>query len=88
MKNVETFGDLINTFLLVVFSYAKLSKDIHFALENYQAISTKHATRQRRQGGVGQLCLVTKDEQSLPNMKEFWDRQDNKVSIQDFFLAF
>ena len=80
LTNVVTFGDLCKTFLRNILSYGKMSSEIHVILENYKTISIKFATRKRRQGSVGQLCRIVSDEQPLPEMKDFWNRTENKLS--------
>ena len=70
-KDVNTFGDLCNLFLRSVFSYSKMSKEIHVIMENYKPLSIKSAERQRRQLNNVQLCQVIADKQPLPDLKDF-----------------
>ena len=65
-----------------------MSSEIHVILENYKTISIKSATRKRRQGSVGQLCRIVSDEQPLPEMKDFWNRTENKMSLQNCFVNY
>ena len=79
---VNTFGELCDRFLKIIISYGTLSEEIHVVMENYRAISIKSATRNKRQKRFGKLCNVVSEDQLLPDMREFWDRMENKRSIQ------
>ena len=81
---VNTFGELCDRFLKIILSYGKLSEEIHVVMENYRAISIKSATRNKRQKRFGKLCNVVSEDQLLPDMRAFWDRMENKRSIQKF----
>ena len=75
-------------------SYGKKSDQIHVILENYKDISIKGATRASRVTNdghlnVGAVSEVVSDEQSLPSpMDDFFHRQSNKISFQDFFVRY
>ena len=34
------------------------------------------------------LCIVVSDNQPLPDMKDFYSRLDNKISLQNFFVKY
>ena len=88
LTNVNTFGDLCKTFLRNISSYGSTSSEIHVVMENYKPISIKSAERKRRQGSIGELCRVVSDDQPLPDMRDFWSRTENKISLQNYFVSY
>ena len=93
LTGIKTFGSFCKKVLSNVITYGQKSDQIHVILENYKDISIKGATRASRATkdghlNVGAVCELLSEEQSLPTpMDDFFHRQSNKISIQDFFVA-
>ena len=94
LTDVKTFGSFCEKILNNVTSYGQQSEQIHLILENYKDMSIKgaaQATRATKDGNlnVGAVCEVVSEEQSLPSpLDDFFDRQSNKISYQNFFVKY
>ena len=89
LSNVTTFGSLCRTLLRNFQSYSNESGEIRVIMENYKYNdSIKAAERRRRQKMIGSLCRVLSDEQPLPKMDDFFNKQENKVSLQHYFVNY
>ena len=94
LTDVKTFGSFCEKILNNVTSYGQQSEQIHLILENYKDMSIKgaaRATRATKDGNlnVGAVCEVVSEEQSLPSpLDDFFDRQSNKISYQNFFVKY
>ena len=91
LVGVKTLGDLCEILLKVtVRGYGAQSNKVILVFENYKQDSPKAAERLRRMATdkVGRVYSVLSENQSMPDMEEFWSVQENKSSFQDFFARY
>ena len=84
LVGVKTLGDLCEILLNVtVKGYGAQSNKVALVSENYKQHSPKAAERLRRMATnkVGRVYSVLSENQSVPDMEEFWSVQENKSSF-------